>query len=115
MSPKATRSTERSAPKIEFHDKLKLNYEFTSGNYILKEPIPQPDDPAIYDFHAPGDPLRLLLHNLTHGTYPRIYSLTVAFDGMSHGELLQYFTRHEALKGWPALLARSYAFSCGDS
>lgn len=108
MAEKSQPKAEQSdTPKFEFNDKLKLNSEFSSGNYVLKE-LPNAEDPAIYHFHPPGDSFRIRIHNLTHGNYPRSYSMTVAFHDMSHGEILVYSAKHEALEGWAVLLTKPY-------
>jgi hypothetical protein len=108
MGEKAPPKPEQSdAPKFEFNDKLNLNSGFSSGNYILKE-LPDTEDPALYHFHPPGDPLKSLLHNLTLGNHPRICSIVVAFYDMEHEETLEYFAKHEPLQGWAGLLKSSY-------
>jgi hypothetical protein len=105
-------------PKVQFYNKLKINWKFGLNNYIAVQRPNSDNDPAFYRFATPGDATRQMFHNIVFGATQglsrniyKLYNVTLVFKNMSHGQALDYCSRHKTSRDMIALLSGSlYAF-----
>ena len=101
-------------PKVEFRDRLELNGNLRSNDFVLSEGPRSDDDPAIYHFAMAKDPLKVILDNLVFNTRQgipnninRLYRITLVFHDMSHKEIFEYCAEHQPLNGLTSILTGS--------